>query len=152
MQSNRSLFIPINEHAEEGLVYFRTDNKEHVNDLLKSFLCERDEIVFAYIYGSFCTDDHFRDIDVAVYLDPLPSNPLSYELGLSSELEVSFGIPVDVKAINAAPFTFCAQAIRGTLLFSKDETRRTGFELRVLQNSLDRISTIEFLRRKGEIT
>ena len=147
MKNIRELFVPVNENAEDGLQYFKTDDKKEACNLLKDFLHNREEVVFAYVYGSFSKDDCFRDIDVAVFLEPLPSNALSYELGLSSELELAFGVPVDVKVINNAPFTFSAEAIRGRLLFSKTDDKRIDFELRVLQDSLDRLSTTEYLRR-----
>jgi len=146
LKNTRKLFTPVNENAEEGLVFFKTAKKKQAYDALKDFLFDKEEVVFAYVYGSFSSNDCFRDIDIAVFLEPLPSNPLSYELEMSSELELAFGVPVDVRVINAAPLDFAAEAIRGTLLFSRDEDKRVDFELEVLRNALDRLSTIEYLR------
>jgi len=45
----------------------------HTDDVrcrLREALEAREEIVFAYLHGSFAEGLPFRDVDVAIYLDP----------------------------------------------------------------------------------
>lgn len=44
--------------------------KKKIFTRLKEILIERDEILFAYIHGSFLDNLPFHDIDVALYVDP----------------------------------------------------------------------------------
>ncbi len=147
MREKKDLFICVNKDAEEEDLYFyKTKNKKRVYELLQETLHEREEVILAYIYGSFNEKEIFRDIDIAVFVDPLPSNRLSYELDLSYEIETTLDIPVDVKVINDAPVDFAAVAIRGTLLLSKDEEKRVDFEFRIMRDYLDRKSTINYIK------
>jgi len=95
-------------------------------DLLGPF----DEIVFAYLHGSFVRGEAFRDVDVAVFLrpgTPLSSDDVEYEISLSLRLEKACGLPADVKILNRAPLSFRYHASRGILLLSRDESAREDF-------------------------
>lgn len=48
---------------------------------------KREEVMFAYLHGSFL-EDHFRDIDIAIYSNTEKKNVL-YALNLERELEES---------------------------------------------------------------
>lgn len=86
----------------------------------------REEILFAYIYGSFL-EGRFRDVDVAIYLDS--ERDVRYALNLEGELEEGVGVPVDIRILNSAPPSFRFRVIsQGILLFSRDEERRSNFE------------------------
>lgn len=92
---------------------------------LRRRLAERAEIAFAYLHGSFLDGPAFHDIDVAVYLDPLPDDPFDYEMGLSVELTRALGRPVDIQMFNRAPLAFQRQVFQGRLLLARDETQLT---------------------------
>lgn len=49
--------------------------KERIAELLAAALAAEPDVVFAYLHGSFVEADAFRDIDVAVFFDPLPERP-----------------------------------------------------------------------------
>jgi len=149
LRDKEDLFICVNQDAEEEELYFyKTKNKKRVYELLKELLDEKKEIILAYIYGSFNEKTIFREIDIAVVVDPLPSNTLSYELDLSYEIESTLNIPVDVKVINNAPVDFAAVAINGTLLLSKNEEKRVDFEFRIKSEITSCISSLKLLKRK----
>jgi len=100
--------------------------KKEIIDELTRLLKEREEIVFAYLHGSFLTHD-FRDIDVAIYLKE--DEDVLYEVELGVELEKILKFPVDVRVLNSAPLTFRFKVIKdGLLLFSRDERIRSDFE------------------------
>jgi predicted nucleotidyltransferase len=97
---------------------------------LKDFLSERDEVVFAYIHGSFVQGEEFQDVDVAVFVAdgaPRSTDDIEYEISLSLRLEKELGLPVDVKILNNAPLAFRYHASRGTLLLTRDESVREDF-------------------------
>jgi predicted nucleotidyltransferase len=57
-------------------------NPQRLCDLLKQY----PEIVFAYLYGSFVEGFDYHDIDVAVFLTPVPDDVFDYEMALSIAL------------------------------------------------------------------
>jgi len=77
--------------------------------------------------GSFAQARPFRDIDIAVYLEPtfLQSvDPLRYCFHLADALERAVGYPVDVHRLNDAPCGFRFSATCGQALLSRDEAFR----------------------------
>ncbi len=107
------------------------DNKREVIKKIAESLEKRDEIIFAYIYGSFAEDLPFKDIDIAVYVNEsiVPhDDAIDYGLRISAITELETGLsPLDIKVINYAPVGFRYYATKGLLLFSKDETIRCDF-------------------------
>lgn len=91
---------------------------KQIQDILK----KREDVVFAYIYGTFVDAPSFKDIDIAVYLDPetiKDNDILEKELTISALLVP--GYPVDLRILNNAPLWFQNNvAHSGELLFSKD--------------------------------
>ncbi len=103
--------------------------KGRIKRLIKEFLMGREEVLFAYLHGSFLSGP-FRDIDIAVYTDG--ECDVFYELELEEELEERLGFPVDVRVLNNAPISFRFKVLKGELLFSRDEEKRCGFESRTM--------------------
>ena len=107
---------------------------------LKEWLAPLEEIVFAYLHGSFIKGGAFRDVDVAVFLRPgAPplSDDVEYEISLSLRLEKTLGLPADVKILNRAPLSFRYHASRGMLLLSRDESVREDFLSRTWSEYFD---------------
>lgn len=101
---------------------------------LKEALAEHPEVVFAYVHGSFVEEGPFRDIDLAVWVDPAAhhvSHPLDYEINLGLDLQQRARIPVDVKRLNEAPLAFRYHATRGQLLLSRNDEVREAWVERV---------------------
>jgi len=98
---------------------------------LRESLEKRDEIIFAYVHGSFAEGLSFKDIDVAVYVDEKTvtiKDAIDYGLEISAITELESGLtPLDIKVINYAPVGFRYYATKGILLFSKDEEIRCNF-------------------------
>ena len=103
--------------------------KGEITRLIKKFLMGREEVLFAYLHGSFLSGP-FRDIDIAVYIDG--ERDVFYELELEGELEERLGFPVDVRVLNNAPISFRFKVLKGELLFSRDEEKRCEFESRTM--------------------
>jgi predicted nucleotidyltransferase len=73
-------------------------SKENFFEATRSFLASKNEILFAFIHGSFLESADFHDIDIAVYLDEeyfRSMDVVDYEIALSLQLEdhLRTGIP-----------------------------------------------------------
>jgi predicted nucleotidyltransferase len=96
---------------------------------LAASLAACQEILFAYIFGSFVDERYFRDIDVGLYLDPVripAAESEEYRERCSEKLADMFHLDFDVSIINNVPESFkLAVFLTGELLFSRDEALRT---------------------------
>lgn len=106
----------------------RADLRRQVQIGLES----RQEIIFAYLYGSFLDENlPYHDVDIAVYLDPtwaLERDLFEYEMTLSVDLTLALHVPVDVHVLNEAPLGFQHSVLhRGEALFSRSDERLTDF-------------------------
>jgi len=104
---------------------------KRISDILKS----KEYILFAYIFGSFTSENSFKDIDVGIFISRktnsliLSESPLRLELELECELEDTIYIPVDVRIINDAPLSFIYNVLKnGIVIVDKDKSQRADFE------------------------
>lgn len=105
------------------------EEKKRIENILKKELSGRQEIVFAYLHGSFLLPVPCGDIDIALYLEEASVNPRhwEYEANLAMHLDRQVGVPVDVLTLNNAPVTLRYHATRGKVLVSKNEPARFTF-------------------------
>lgn len=115
---------------DEIITYkFIESEKERIISIIKCEIEGREDIIFAYIYGSLI--DHemtfYRDIDIGIYVaDMEKAKEWNYEIKISNDIEKvlrgeGFGIPVDVRVINASEVLYVHKVIQGRLLFVKSE-------------------------------
>ena len=100
-------------------------NREDLRRRLVRELGARSEIVLAILHGSFERGEAFRDIDVAIWLDPAghtKDQRFRYALDLAVQLRVSLGYPADVHVLNDAPLAFRYHALAGSPVVVRDET------------------------------
>jgi predicted nucleotidyltransferase len=103
------------------------EEKEKIISAFKDRLEKYNEIIFAYIFGSFIDNESsfFRDIDIGVYVNEdvvLQKQFLDYAMNLSLELESLFKkYPVDVVVMNNAPLSLISKITQGEMLFVRDE-------------------------------
>ncbi|MDQ7851124.1 MAG: nucleotidyltransferase domain-containing protein [Armatimonadota bacterium] len=108
----------------------RGEEREQCVQRLRAALEREAAVLFAYVFGSFTAKGPFEDIDVAVFIDPGQYDqldPLSAQLALAARLESAVGLPVEVVFLNDAPLGLRAAALRGRLLYSRDDKSRTVF-------------------------
>ena len=94
-----------------------------VVEALRKHLESRSEILCAYLHGSFLEGGPYRDIDVAVWIDPARGDAdgaTQYALDLSAELSLALGQPVEVQVLNRAPLTFRYHALKGRPVLVRD--------------------------------
>ncbi len=77
--------------------------KGRLIETISGILKGKENILFAYIFGSFVTAESFRDIDIAVYMRDKPQRVVSLEFDIEKELEDALRIPADVRIVNHAP-------------------------------------------------
>lgn len=89
---------------------------------MREELLSEQEVVFAYLYGSFVEEDAFHDVDVGVYFKSVePDKATVMALALAQRLSERVGLPVDVRVLNLAPMSFLYHVLRGRLIFSRDD-------------------------------
>ncbi|MFZ6033702.1 MAG: type VII toxin-antitoxin system MntA family adenylyltransferase antitoxin [Melioribacter sp.] len=109
--------------------------KKQIKNKITEYLRERDEVIFAYIFGSFVAKEYYHDIDVAVYLsdnfdkNDLMKFPYGYESGMISQLNILVRKNIDFIVMNNAELYIQKKIINeGILLFSKNERKRINYE------------------------
>jgi len=120
-------------------------------DRLSTALQLRPEIVFAYLHGSFVDGGRYRDIDIAVYLDPDKAvflDEFDFAFEAAVDLSKQLRREVDVQVLNGSSTGFQNSVYRtGRLLFSRDERLRLDI---LERNSLEAMDfhelSLEYLR------
>ena len=92
----------------EGAIYDIIHSmKEKIIEIVRAELEKRENILFAYIYGSFVISEKYNDIDVAIYISDFHREKVLYiEFELERVLEDKIQKPFDVRIINSAPLGF----------------------------------------------
>lgn len=109
---------------------FSTEERERIKEVLSRFLEKKEEVLFAYLHGSFAEGNPFRDIDIAVFVEEsaIPrGRALDFEISVSLEIEELIRVPVDVKVINYAPLGFQYYSTAGVLINCKKDDLRVDF-------------------------
>ncbi len=128
-----------------GVKNMSPDKKEIIEKIARN-LSNHDNVVFAYIFGSFVSCPHYNDIDVAVFISDLNGiSPLILEFDLDAALEDSVSAPVDVRIINNAPVSFAYNIIKNmVVVVDKQESVRSDFEGQTFKEYFD----LRHLRRE----
>src|SRR2546427_13152527 len=87
-------------------------SREQTVGRLQRELDARFEIVLALLHGSFPAGGTYRDIDVAVWLDPIRlsrGERFRYAVDLSAPFHVPMASPIDVPVLNYAPLAVSYQ-------------------------------------------
>jgi len=115
-------------------------DRERIVEGLKRELEARPEIVLALLHGSFPQGGAYRDIDVAVWLDPArlsQDERFRYGLDLSVHLQLQLRRPIDVRVLNDAALAFRYHALQGRPLLVRDERFLDDLRARTWDDYLD---------------
>lgn len=114
------------------------DERGKVINQMVEILKDHNEIIFAYIYGSFAEGMPFHDIDLGLYISRITEkDSMFYMLDLAQKFSSELRISVDVRVLNSAPVLYLYHVIRGTLIYEGDEEIRSSFVERIIQKYLD---------------
>ena len=122
-------------------IYEKVDNEKRDNIIqsLSTILSGEENILFAYLHGSFQEELPFRDLDIAVYLKEAPQKEqLDFELKLEDKIEQIIKYPIDLKVLNHAPVSFGYMVIKkGKKLLVRNDSGRAAFETATLKKYFD---------------
>ncbi|MFW6297974.1 MAG: nucleotidyltransferase domain-containing protein [Desulfosalsimonas sp.] len=115
--------------------------KENLLNQVYMHLEQHPEIMFAFAHGSFIEGGPFRDLDIAIFLNPKFLSDISfrYEMQIESRIKKELKIPfkVDVRILNRAPLSFRYHALRGRLLLDREPDARIAFTTQTAGRYLD---------------
>ena len=110
----------------------------------QEFLENREDIQFAFIYGSFVELDMFHDVDLGISLQcQCLDRSTDIALEAAGQLSRRFRLPFDVRVLNGAPVSLLYHVFRGRLVFCRDAGRLSDDIEYVLARYFDKH---EFLR------
>ena len=121
--------------------------REEVIARLRRVLEDNENVVFAYLYGSYARQQEhpFSDIDVAIFLR---ENTIKAYTDLLFELP-ELGREIDLRILNDSPPLFRYKVIKeGSLLVNKDPELLRRFIYKTLVEALEIKDEIETLRKK----
>jgi len=114
------------------------DAKVAILEQIAALLREKQDILFAYVFGSFMGEKGFSDIDIGIFVSNGSIGGLDLELKLEEEIQSLIHFPVDVRIINQAPSSFVYRLIKeGRLVKDNAPSRRADFEGLVFKKYLD---------------
>jgi len=109
---------------------------------LKTLLRNREEVLFAYVYGSVAQERSgpLSDLDLALYIDEERNRGgrYGYQAELIAELSPAYSRELDLVLLNLAPLRLAYRVIsHGRLLFVRSEKARSDFHYRTVRDYLD---------------
>ena len=108
---------------------------------IRQTLSEHDEIVAAYIFGSYARGRARADsdIDIGILLKDDTGGSGIYPARLAGELKdaCKTGHDIDVRILNRGSLRFLHQVLKGKLIFSRDDSKRIKFETTTILKYLD---------------
>ena len=113
-------------------------DKKKIAKAISLHIQNREEIITAYLFGSFVNGRQFGDIDIGILVSKEPEDQLGYEFELEIELTQLVKYPVDVRVLNKAPITFVQNVIRhGIIIIDNKPDIRSNFESYILRKYFD---------------
>lgn len=120
-------------------------NLEEIKIKLKNFFSQKEEIKFAYLFGSVAKrlPTKLSDIDLAIFVNEKmikrKKYPFGYKASLFTELVSELHTnEIDLVLLNEALPLLAHRVIRdGILLDCKDESARINFQVCVIQQYID---------------
>jgi len=120
------------------------DSKENIIQLITNYLEKKEEIIYAYIFGSFVQRKFYHDVDIAVFIKPdfnykdFDKYCYGYESEVIAKLEHIIREKVDFVIINKANLTIQKNILKtNILLFDKNKYQRVSFENSVRKKYID---------------
>lgn len=107
------------------------NNKEKIIKYIQEYFEQQEDILFAYLYGSFVNQDRYRDIDLAVY----SKNPELMKLGsMRTDLVRHTNMENDLCFLNGLPNTnpsFAYEIVtKGELVYNDTPDRHDEYKVK----------------------
>ncbi len=113
--------------------------REKIIEEIKSELVKKENILFAYIFGSFVNSNNYKDIDIGIYISDFDMDKaLDLEFELERILEDKIQKSFDVRVINKAPLGFIYNILKGKIvIIERDSLLRSDFESLIFRKYFD---------------
>ena len=115
-------------------------NTENIINYVFEYLANRDDIVFAYLFGSYAKgkQTHLSDIDVAVYMED-NNQAFDQKLGILNDLtKILETEEIDLVILNKAPIALLTKILANkVILIDKDPHLRHAFESLNMRKGFD---------------
>ncbi len=128
--------------------------KKEILQKIENYLIRFDEILYAYVFGSFLHKENYHDVDIAIFLHPdfdknnFIEYPYGYESKIISDLTSLTKNKIDIVVMNNAALTIRQRIInKGILVFCKDEKSRIKYENSIRKLYID-ANNIRKIKRK----
>jgi predicted nucleotidyltransferase len=108
--------------------------------LLAGYFSKSNEVVAAYVFGSYAENvaRPDSDIDIAVILEPVPMDTLKYRMAVMDDIKRLTRLDADVIILNEAPRLLQFQVIqKGKVVFERDADKRAVFVMSVASRYYD---------------
>ena len=121
------------------------NNIKSIEKTIVKYLRGKEEIFFAYIFGSLArkTSNRLSDIDIAIYIDDKKIDNSKFRYGYQAEVMTDLiGLlktrKVDLVILNSAPPLLKHRVIYfGELIYSIDEKERIRFQVDTINRYID---------------
>lgn len=112
-----------------------------LNDSLINFFAARQEVLFAWLFGSCASgrNNDYSDIDIAIYIKDLDLIvDVDWYLGLKSEIMALTHQEIDLIILNSAkPLVKHAANMQKVVLLSRDSLFEAEYSLRIIKEYND---------------
>lgn len=117
---------------------------EEIENIFRKIFLQDEEIIAAYLYGSFLYSENYEDIDIGLLVRNKFKPNVMYEAHLAGKLEKIFKDtynvfkPIDVRILNRKPLRFLFSMLKNSnIIYSKNDRERVKFETKVIKEYLD---------------
>lgn len=119
----------------------RREPKTQLIDELKTFFITRQEVLFAWLFGSYARgcSNSYSDLDIAIYVkDRGLLHDIDWYLGLKSDLMVLTHKEIDLIILNTAkPLVKHEANMKKVVLLSRDALFEAEYSLRIIKEYND---------------
>lgn len=107
-------------------------NKVEIQKSIQHLLERKNEIVFAYLFGSFVEEDSYNDIDIGIFVKSndykeIAASKTNYDILLALEIEKITKTSIDIIIMNNAPDHLIYSISKGILIVNCDDDLRVDF-------------------------
>ncbi|MFO7967577.1 MAG: nucleotidyltransferase domain-containing protein [Archaeoglobaceae archaeon] len=111
---------------------------EELKIAAEEIFSKREEVITAYLYGSFLNTTSYEDIDIGLLIEDEFNAGALYEPRIAGELEKKLKEDFDVRILNDRPVRFLFSMLKNSeVLYCKDDFKRADFESKVMVKYLD---------------
>ncbi|WP_190239924.1 type VII toxin-antitoxin system MntA family adenylyltransferase antitoxin [Pelotomaculum schinkii] len=109
-------------------------HQHRIFSLLAEYFSKNNEVMAAYVFGSYAEDvaRPDSDIDIAVIMEPVSRDTMEYRLAVMEDIKRLTGLDADIIVLNEAPIMLQFQVIqKGKVVFERDADKRAVFVMSV---------------------